>query len=183
MSQEVCGDCVKSAAQTIVTNCTRQKEAVVWYEECTLRYANRPIMGIDDDDVTGARWTSKVNVSNPDQLEKVLSTKMNSLFEDAAYNDSHLGYATGVAHFPPYPNVYCLVQCSPDILGLPCERCLRRIFRSMVYCCNGGSVWAMFFNINCQMRYDMAPFYTPLASPPSLQGSQPSPSPSPSPSP
>ncbi|KAL2931669.1 Cysteine-rich receptor-like protein kinase 25 [Bienertia sinuspersici] len=151
MSQEVCGDCVKAAAQMIVTNCTSQKEAVVWYEECTLRYANRPIMGIDDDDVAGARWTSKVNVSNPDQLEKVLSTKMNSLFEDAAYNDSHLGYATGVAHFPPYPNVYCLVQCSPDILGLPCERCLRRTFSTMLYWVSGGSVWAMFFKINCQM--------------------------------
>ncbi|KAL2931671.1 Cysteine-rich repeat secretory protein 1 [Bienertia sinuspersici] len=140
MSQEVCGDCVKSATQMIVTNCTSQKEAVVWYEECTLRYANRPIIGIDDDEIEGARWISRVNVSNPNKLQEVLSTIMNSLFQIAAYNDTHLGYATGVAHFPPYPNVHCLVRCSPDILGLPCERCLRRTFRTMLYWVSGGSV-------------------------------------------
>ncbi|KAL2931690.1 Cysteine-rich receptor-like protein kinase 25 [Bienertia sinuspersici] len=177
MSREFCHDCVKVAATMIVKNCTSQKEAVVWYEECTLRYANRPIIGLDEDDLRWARWFSKYNASNPDKLQQVLSTKMNSLIQIAAYNDTHHGYATGHAHFQPYSNVYCLVQCSPDILGLPCERCLRRIFRDMQHCCYGGRIWGMIFRTNCQMRYDTVPFYTPLGSPPSLERSQPSPSP------
>ena len=155
-----------------VTNCTREKEAVVWYQECTLRYANRQIMGLNEDDLRWSRWFSQGNVSNPNQLESVLSTMMSDLIQKAAYNDSLDGYATGEAPFSPYPIVYSLVQCSADILCLPRERFLRRLYRDMQYCCNGGRLWLMMFQTNCQMRYDMVPFYTSLAPPPTPSPSQ-----------
>lgn len=172
ITPEFCNDCVRAAAQMIVTNCTREKEAVVWYQECTLRYANRQIMGLDEDDALWSRWFSPGNVSNPNQLESVLSTTMSDLIQKAAYNDSLDGYATGEAPFSPYPIVYSLVQCSADILCLPRERFLRRLYRDMQYCCNGGRLWLMMFQTNCQMRYDMVPFYTSLAPPPTPSPSQ-----------
>ncbi|XP_056686613.1 cysteine-rich receptor-like protein kinase 10 isoform X2 [Spinacia oleracea] len=173
LNREFCRDCVQAAAQMIIRNCTTQKEAVVWYQECTLRYANRPIFGLDEDDERYSWWFSPDNVSNPNQLQTVLFRTMGSLIQSAAYNNSNHGYATGDAPFPPYPTLYGLVQCSNDILGPPCERCLRRIYRDMQTCCNGGRLWIMIFRTNCQMRYNMAPFYSPLAPPPppSLPGS------------
>ncbi|XP_021719471.1 cysteine-rich receptor-like protein kinase 25 [Chenopodium quinoa] len=173
MSTNFCRDCVQAAAQKIIRNCTNQKEAVVWYQECTLRYANRPIFGLDEEDLRWSFWFDQsYNVSNPNQLQNVLFKSMNSLIQKAAYNKTYNGYATGEAPFPPYPTVYTLVQCSPDILGPPCQRCLRRIYRDMQLCCNGGRLWVMIFRTNCQMRYEMVPFYNQLAPSPSPPGSQ-----------
>uniref|UniRef100_A0A803N951 non-specific serine/threonine protein kinase n=1 Tax=Chenopodium quinoa TaxID=63459 RepID=A0A803N951_CHEQI len=167
INHDLCRDCVQAAAQWIIRNCTNQKEAVVWYLECTLRYANRPIFGLDEDDFNESSWTSYENVTNPNELQQVVLKSMTSLIQKAAYNKAYHGYATGEAPFPPYPTLYSLVQCSPDILGPPCQRCLRRIYRDMHSCCNGGRVWVMIFRPNCQMRYDMAPFYNQPAPPPS----------------
>lgn len=37
ITPQLCRDCIAAAAKMILVNCTTEKEAVIWYEECTLR--------------------------------------------------------------------------------------------------------------------------------------------------
>lgn len=130
------------------------------------RYANREIYGVDDEDNSRFGWSYSVgNITNdPNQFNKIFSKTIDNLIKKAAYNDS---YATEETSYPGFQTLYTLVQCSPDVLGLTCQKCLRRIYRTSLFCCNRGRLWMMIFRTNCQIRYDTEPFYAPLPSPPS----------------
>ncbi|KNA07293.1 hypothetical protein SOVF_173300 [Spinacia oleracea] len=171
VSHRPCQECVQSAAQEIVNKCNNQKEASIVYEVCTLSYANRSLNSPLETDPISWHWKSNENDSSPTKLKQVLSTTMDRLIKRAAYNTTYHGYATGEAHLPPYSTLYCLVQCSPDILGSPCERCLRGCYRDLQTYCR-GKIWAMVFRPNCQMRYNTSLFRTPPATPPGLSSKQ-----------
>lgn len=48
-----CRRCVEAAARSVLQRCRLLKEGIVWYEECTLRYANRSDMfSVQDFEVT-----------------------------------------------------------------------------------------------------------------------------------
>ncbi|KAG6755862.1 hypothetical protein POTOM_039270 [Populus tomentosa] len=44
VSVEVCQECVKRARNDVVQRCPIQKEAIIWYEQCFLRYSNSNIV-------------------------------------------------------------------------------------------------------------------------------------------
>lgn len=174
INPQLCQACVRAAAKQIVNvNCTNQKEGVIWYQECTLRYANRPLTSLDEDNPPVSLFYSGLNVSDPDQFQQIMSTTMNNLIQKAAKNRTYSGYATAEVVLPPYSTLYSLVQCTPDILGLPCEKCLIGLLRHLQNFYQNSSKIA-FLRPNCQMRYDTVPFYTPLQTPssrhPSSQG-------------
>ncbi|KAJ8440035.1 hypothetical protein Cgig2_020523 [Carnegiea gigantea] len=73
--------------------------------------------------------------------------------------------------------LYCLVQCSADILGSPCETCLEAAIRDMLIQCWAGYTWTMIYQHCCQLRYDL----TPLFDVETLSNSQPTPISSPFP--
>ncbi|XP_054778094.1 cysteine-rich repeat secretory protein 1-like [Prosopis cineraria] len=39
--QQVCQDCIQDASNRIVSECPNNKEAIIWYDECLVRYSNR----------------------------------------------------------------------------------------------------------------------------------------------
>lgn len=74
INSALCRTCVQEAAKLAVNvNCTTQKEAVIWYEECTLRYANTPITSLDEDEPPTSRSYSSLNASNINEFEQVLN--------------------------------------------------------------------------------------------------------------
>ncbi|GAB4830983.1 hypothetical protein Ancab_004997, partial [Ancistrocladus abbreviatus] len=184
LSSVDCQQCVQTASTNILEKCPVEKEAIIWYEECTFRYANRSIFSTEEE-YPWSWWFSVGNVSNPDQFLQVLSTTMLDLTKQAAYNNSQ-GFATGIANLTTSTKLYSLVQCTPDILGVPCDRCLQTVFRDMSSCCGTARIWTMIFRPSCQMRYDGAPFFVIQSSPPSppsppttTPNGQPTPPPSP----
>lgn len=46
---EECSTCVQAAVAEVVGMCPDYREAITWYVECTLRYANRVIVGVEED--------------------------------------------------------------------------------------------------------------------------------------
>ncbi|XP_021746903.1 cysteine-rich receptor-like protein kinase 10 [Chenopodium quinoa] len=171
VSHQPCQECVQSAAQEIVTKCSNHKEASISYEGCTLSYANRSIFSLLKTDPFNWHQNSNENISNPTQLDQVMSTTINNLIKRAAYNETYHGYETGKAPLPPDQTLYCVVQCSPGILGSPCESCLSGSYREWQTCCR-GKVWAVIFQPNCQIRYNTSRFHPPLATPPGQSGKQ-----------
>ena len=143
------------------------------------RYANREIYGVDDEDNSRYGWSYSVgNITNdPNQFNKIFSKTIDKLIKKAAYNTTYNGYATEETSYPGFQTLYTLVQCSPDVLGLTCQKCLGRIYRTSLFCCNRGRLWMMIFRTNCQIRYDTEPFYAPLPPRPSPSPPRPSPSP------
>ncbi|XP_074307591.1 cysteine-rich receptor-like protein kinase 10 [Silene latifolia] len=135
------------------------KEAIVYYEECTVRYANRYIFS-QGEESPWVYWSSFAKVSNPVELRQKLSSTMSGLIKNAAYNASYHGFGTQDVDVSVGLTLYCLVQCTPDILGLPCERCLKTaLAETQSTCCNGGRRRLLILRPSCQLVYDTAPFY------------------------
>ncbi|XP_021836224.2 cysteine-rich repeat secretory protein 4-like [Spinacia oleracea] len=154
LNEEQCHDCVETASNTIVESCPFQKEAIVWYEECMVRYANHPIFSFKDEGQFSYAW-SVLNVSDPVQFGDVISETMDGLITQTAYNKTRRGYATSSDQAE---NVYAFAQCTPDILGCRCERCLRVAFRNMGGCCGTARRLMEMYLPSCWLRYGQEPF-------------------------
>ncbi|KAH9602145.1 hypothetical protein KSS87_005687 [Heliosperma pusillum] len=165
---ELCHNCVQYAAEKITQVCTYRKEAIIFYQECTVRYANRYIFS-QGEEFPWIYLSSFDKVSNPVELEQKLMSTMSGLIKNTAYNSSYHGFDTEEVEVSVGLTLYCLVQCTPDVLGLPCERCLKiSLAETQVACCNGGRRRLLILRPSCQLIYDTAPFYAtpPPALPP-----------------
>ncbi|KAK9681690.1 hypothetical protein RND81_10G020500 [Saponaria officinalis] len=167
IAPQLCRDCVQTAANKITELCTYMKEAVIYYEECTVRYANRYIFS-QSEETPGVYWASETVVPNPVELEQKLSSTMSRLINSVAHNTSYGGFGTTEADVTDGLTLYCLVQCTPDILGLPCERCLKTALAyTQTTCCSGGRRRLLISWPSCVVIYDTVPFYsTPPTLPP-----------------
>ncbi|XP_047339689.1 cysteine-rich receptor-like protein kinase 15 [Impatiens glandulifera] len=177
VNPKLCQSCVETASNMLTTEkCPNNKVAVIWYDECMLRYSNVTIISIATD--TGWHWRywySTFNVSNPNQLSQVLSVTMNELIEKAVSTTTTPPYfQTGEAKLTNFETLYCLVQCSPDIKEFECKRCLQIALTNYPKWGPVGSTNAKLYGESCQMSYDIKPFYTTApASPPPLPPSIP----------
>ncbi|XP_044470541.1 putative cysteine-rich receptor-like protein kinase 9 [Mangifera indica] len=78
ISLSLCQTCVKASCENITTLCPNQKEAIIWYDECMLRYSNRSIFAVTEEQPT-VYLGSINNASNPSQFNEALGNLMGSL--------------------------------------------------------------------------------------------------------
>lgn len=182
VEQEDCRSCLNDATQVLTQLCPNHKEAIGWYEKCTLRYSNRNLSGIMETDPL----TIVANAQNVSSDVDVFSKKLMVLFENlksrAVTRGSSLKYAVGNTTVPNYFwRVYALVQCSPDLSGQDCNSCIVVALRTLEQCCYGrlGVYVAL---PSCMINYALNRFYdliadtpTQLPPPPPLQTNAPPP--------
>ncbi|XP_042520780.1 cysteine-rich receptor-like protein kinase 10 [Macadamia integrifolia] len=172
-THDVCGDCVKYAAIDIVQRCPNGKEAVIWYDECTMRYSNHYIFSIVSNSSTMTMTMSNTqNISDPTRFNQLVFNTTKKVAMKAASNSNR--FATLEASFTELQSLYTLGQCSRDLSVNDCYRCIVGNIANFSNCCTskqGGRV----FNPSCVVRYEVYPFYltgtsvpspTPFVSPP-----------------
>ncbi|KMT03997.1 hypothetical protein BVRB_8g187020 [Beta vulgaris subsp. vulgaris] len=162
---ERCHDCVNAAFSMIFERCPVQMDAIMWLEDCMVRYANRPIFSREEEEPYSYAWL-KANVSNPLQLGEIITTKTESLIMPAAYNTSMRGYASGQTNVSLFEDVYLVTQCTPDILGPLCERCLKVALRNIGVCCGPLRTTMIMMLPSCWLRYAHEPFVKDIDSSP-----------------
>ncbi|KAI9124235.1 hypothetical protein K1719_005535 [Acacia pycnantha] len=160
-----CHQCVVIATQQLPFECRASKEAIVWYDECLLRYSDRSFFSTVD---TRPRFgvLNTVNVSNPANFMITLYDTMNKTADEAA--KPALGkkkYATRSATFSAFQTVYCLAQCTPDLSPSDCRRCLSGTIGDLDWCCDGKQGGRVLYP-SCNVRYESGPFYQSEATAP-----------------
>ncbi|KAH9604743.1 hypothetical protein KSS87_021799 [Heliosperma pusillum] len=152
-----CTDCVVSAATNDVLNiyCPSSRVAMVWYDECMIRYSNESISGkmIDSpfepilDAVTGRNYDG-----NQTLFKEVVMNTMNSMMNRTS-NDM-TKYVTQVLNFTKSDTLYAMQQCTPDLAAKDCGRCLMTAISRLEI--GKGLV---LLQPSCQIRYEMFLFY------------------------
>ncbi|KAL8151180.1 hypothetical protein V2J09_020988 [Rumex salicifolius] len=177
INSSLCNDCIKEAAQTVYVKCHNFKSAVVWYEECTLRYDNMSMVGVEAERPISYLY-SAANVTDPDKFGTVVNETIDGLISETARGGNSSFFATGEGVVSQFETAYCLVQCSPDLNGTECDTCLHSAYGDFI-----PQRWPQFafvFSPSCQLRYStQGAFYVvqsatppeatapPLSSPPS----------------
>ncbi|XP_030968426.1 cysteine-rich receptor-like protein kinase 10 [Quercus lobata] len=178
VTSEVCRGCVAEATKDLTTRCSREKIAVIWYGECMLRYSNESIFSTVIVRPRVALLNTQ-NITNQDQLNKLVNTSMTSLARKAS--DVPIGvkkFRTEEVNISAFQTLYNLVQCTPDLSSTDCNLCLQTAIIRLPICC-GGKQGARVLLPSCNVRYELYRFYNTTEAPspsPGLQSLPPPPS-------
>ncbi|KAI9123428.1 hypothetical protein K1719_004728 [Acacia pycnantha] len=152
-----CHQCVIDATQRLPSDCPVSKEAIVWYDECLLRYSNRSFFSTVDTRPKLGLLIPK-NVSNPASFKRVLYDTMNWTADEAAKPAvGQKKYA--ISSRANFSIVYCLAQCTPDLSPSDCRRCLSEAIGDLNWCCDGVRTGTVLYP-SCNIRYELYPFYS-----------------------
>ncbi|XP_028777931.1 cysteine-rich receptor-like protein kinase 10 [Neltuma alba] len=167
VSLQVCRECVANATQLLPSECRFSKEAVIWYDECMLRYSNTSFFSTID------KWPTVVilnpyNISNSYQarFKSFLLDFMNETASMVAVPKSaseEKAYAKNQANFQSQ-TVYSLAQCTPDLRLEDCRSCLSGVIGNIPLC-SEGKIGGRAVNPSCNIRYEMSPPEAPAPAP------------------
>ncbi|XP_030942587.1 cysteine-rich repeat secretory protein 38-like [Quercus lobata] len=73
LNQDVCRSCLNDSTLALIQLCPNQKEAIGWYDNCTLRFSNHSIFGSEDDIPSCYRY-NRNNVSDVDGYGKAVKS-------------------------------------------------------------------------------------------------------------
>ncbi|CAH8361398.1 unnamed protein product [Eruca vesicaria subsp. sativa] len=154
VSPEICRNCVSFAVNESLTRCPNQSEAVLYYDECTLRYSHRNILSTLRTD--GGYTLPNLNSIPPDQQDRfrdlVLSTLNQAATKAVA---SSRKFDARKVNFTDLQSLYGLVQCTPDLTGQDCMRCLQTSINQLPT----ERIGARLLLPSCGSRYELYPFY------------------------
>ncbi|KAK8501911.1 hypothetical protein V6N11_063683 [Hibiscus sabdariffa] len=156
-STSVCQACVNFAATDISRRCPVETTVVIWYDECLLRYSNRNFFSVVAGEPRFLMYNSKnITVST---FNKVL-TIMN---DTATLVENEPAGAKKVAikkqSISSFRTLYALLQCTSDLSGTDCVRCLQGAIPYLPTGRQGGGV----LNPSCSVRYEFYQFYNQIS--------------------
>ncbi|KAM7490230.1 hypothetical protein LguiA_033151 [Lonicera macranthoides] len=165
-----CHDCVANATREITTGCPNQKSALIWYDECMLRYDNSSFFSTIEDKPTFNLTNANIIRKEQARFRQVVGDTMDKLAKmatsDSPNNQFVKGFATREASFTSMLKLYGLVQCTQDLSNEECNQCLR-IANSSFQLLSPTVEGARVFLPSCNIRYEIYQFYRQLAPPPS----------------
>ncbi|KAI9124167.1 hypothetical protein K1719_005467 [Acacia pycnantha] len=155
-----CHQCVVNATQRLPSECPVSKEAIVWYDECLLRYSNRSFFSTVATRPRVALLNTG-NVSNPASFMRILYDTMNKTADEAAkpavWKKKYANATTET--LSSFQTMYCRVQCTPDLSPSDCRRCLSGAIGDLNWCCV-GKIGGRVLYPSCYVRYELYPFYS-----------------------
>ncbi|XP_052201554.1 cysteine-rich receptor-like protein kinase 25 [Diospyros lotus] len=156
VSPQACRQCVANASVDLVKLCPTQREAIVWYDDCLLRYSNQSVFS--NQGLVYLYSKEDIGSSSQTQFQQVLDETMGDLANQAARNLSGRKFATKEANFGGDQKLYTLAQCTADLSISACNSCLADAISGLSTCCEwkqGGRV----IKSSCNVRYEIYPFY------------------------
>ncbi|KAF8030663.1 hypothetical protein BT93_E2947 [Corymbia citriodora subsp. variegata] len=154
-----CGDCVANARKEILSKCPEEKDSIIWYEQCMLRYSNRSIFSVEQDSPAFILM-NVANISSPSSFAQLLKDTTNELVERAASDGSGKRFAVKEANFTSSDRLYTLAQCTPDLTTADCKACLQGAIENLPKDKAGGRVLAP----SCNVRFELYKFYNETVS-------------------
>ncbi|XP_022140076.1 cysteine-rich receptor-like protein kinase 10 [Momordica charantia] len=156
-----CRSCLTDSVSNLPPSCPTQKEAVIWYPNCMLRYSDRRIFGVVQNDPTF--WLRNIqDAADLQQFNQVVQTMLAELSRDAAAGGSRLKFAAGNVTTRDSGNLYATVQCTPDMSYSQCSDCLQTAAGLVQAWCL-GKVGVRILRPNCNIRYEVYSFFDSTA--------------------
>uniref|UniRef100_I1LU85 Gnk2-homologous domain-containing protein n=1 Tax=Glycine max TaxID=3847 RepID=I1LU85_SOYBN len=148
-----CMACVNEATKKLQERCSKKKGAIVWYDYCLLKYSNEYFFG-EIDEKNKFYMVNIYDVDDP----STFSDKVNELLSGLSYNASQtpMLYAVGELQLQESKTLYGLAQCTRDLLGPGCKKCLDDAISDLPNCCDGKQ-GARVVGGSCYVRYELYP--------------------------
>ena len=170
VSNNTCQRCVSYATQEITTRCPSNETAIIWYDECMLRYSNVSFFGEVQIIPRVLMWNVQNlnrNSTSPDEPNYGALSLMYGLIDEALQKDVFFR-ADNKTLSDGSEQRYGLVQCSRDINRSSCSDCFTQLMDAADLCCNSKLGWRILAP-SCNIRYENYSFFQQPAVPPPPQ--------------
>ncbi|WVY96186.1 hypothetical protein V8G54_028337 [Vigna mungo] len=161
LSPDLCRLCVLDATKLIASECRSSKEAVIWYNNCFLRYSDHPFPSTLETSPTYHRFNVE-NTSSPNLQQRFFTWTLAKALYEAQIDTGgpFKNYGTKEAKLNDQQSLYTLARCTPNIDGFSCQVCLDRIFKNEIpWCCLASPVGKVFYP-SCYMMFGLSPANT-----------------------
>lgn len=154
-----CRNCSQNAGIEIRETCPEATGAIVWYDQCFLRYQSKNfILGITSESYVGFICDNLV-APNPEAYRSAIKDLMQSLATKASVRSSR-GFAFGQINADPFnQTIYGIVQCL-QLSSVNCSKCVSDAISRTPKTCftkSGGEV----LSSSCRIRFGRDKFYDP----------------------
>lgn len=154
VSSSDCKTCIAEAGIEIRKRCPSNKGAIVWYDNCLVKYSNIDFFEHIDNQNKFYMYNIR-EVNNSVTFNQKTKELLSRLAEEA-YGAPKL-YATGEMELEGSTKLYGLTQCTRDLSRVDCNKCLEGIIGELPSCCDakeGGRV----IGGSCNFIYEIYPF-------------------------
>ncbi|KAF5474688.1 hypothetical protein F2P56_006565 [Juglans regia] len=161
VNSQKCQACVAAATKELATKCSKEKLAVIWYDECMIHYSNESIfstMAVRPR-ISMLNTQDNGNITERDRFNPLVSMTMTDLA--SRVSNFPIGvkkFGTNRTKFLEFQDLYSLVQCTPDLSSGDCNLCLRIAINRLPICCDGKRGGRVLLP-SCNIRYELYPFY------------------------
>ncbi|XP_021676449.2 cysteine-rich receptor-like protein kinase 25 isoform X2 [Hevea brasiliensis] len=163
VSSSTCQFCVDTAVQEIQQHCPSNKSAIIWYDQCMLRYSDTNFFGVAQTFPRVLMWNVQ-NTTSPDETNYGALGLIYSLIDSVPSTENMFGTdESGTAKGTQ--KRYALVQCTRDINSSSCTSCLGQLSDAVTTCCQGKIGWRILAP-SCNLRYEQTPFFEQQSPPP-----------------
>ncbi|XP_019174795.1 PREDICTED: putative receptor-like protein kinase At4g00960 isoform X2 [Ipomoea nil] len=153
-----CRNCIGDAREEILELCGGATPAIIWFDECMLRYSHKSMFGILDTSTYFTVTSKGDNDTQPNGFIQLVQNMMGQLITPAALSTGNKKFAVLEANFSVFETVYALGQCTPDLSNDDCQICLTNAISMLSrYCFGALGARAVF--PNCNVRYEIFAFY------------------------
>jgi len=164
VNTRVCQDCVAQAAKEILQRCPFQIGAIIWYDECLLRYSNESIFStINYGPGQPLPNPQSIQEAERERFIRLMDSTLESLATRALNSVTGKKFATEEVEFNSSlavsQTLYSLVQCTPDLSVSDCYKCLRVAIGTLPSCCDGRQGGRVLLP-SCNIRFEVYPFYS-----------------------
>ncbi|KAG2697861.1 hypothetical protein I3760_07G124700 [Carya illinoinensis] len=154
VSNDTCHSCVRYASQNIASQCSSDTNAIIWFDQCMLRYSDNNFFGKEQTFPRLLMWNIE-NVTSPEETNFGILSLMTRLMGEALKTDrlfkaDSMQDESGIG--------YGLVQCTRDINDSSCNSCLNELRKASELCCQEKKGWRI-LGPSCNIRFENYSFF------------------------
>ncbi|KAL7213414.1 hypothetical protein ACSBR2_016020 [Camellia fascicularis] len=153
----MCQKCIDKASEEILRRCPLYKEAIIWYDECLIRYSSRSFFSTMETSPSFYMLNPE-NATQPDKLYEILEKTFSNLSSVATSNPSNHMYATNQTNVTSSIRLYSMVQCTPDLSPTDCRKCLNVTVSELLGRFKGREGGRV-FSPSCNVRFEFYRFW------------------------
>ncbi|KAK7316575.1 hypothetical protein RJT34_00140 [Clitoria ternatea] len=156
-----CAECVRKSIRTLKTKCGFNKEAIIWSDECMVRYSNRFFFNTMEEKPSWCMQSTEDYHGPLESFNEILRSLMEDLLTQASETDP-LGYKKfGVKKvtISEDKHLFGFAQCIPNMNKNNCTTCLRDAMTHLQTSCARGKIGGRVLYPSCIVRYDPYQFF------------------------
>ncbi|KAK9084922.1 hypothetical protein Sjap_025333 [Stephania japonica] len=152
-----CKSCIVEAGREISKRCPNDDNGgIIWYDNCMFKYSNKKFFGKVDYKNRFYMYNLQ-NVSTNAESFNEKTKELLSKLADKAELLSPMSFAVGEEEIGDSVKLYGLVQCTGDLSGKMCKKCLDSAISEIGSCCDGKRGGRVVGG-SCNFRYELYPF-------------------------